>query len=105
MKTENEKLIALNTQLVEVVKTSLALDVPLTIALEHGSKIKIYSNEIASVSERFYNIKTLNEQSGDLPNFLLAISQIDSNTLNNVKCHADESPFTITNQQVLTTKH
>lgn len=105
MDKNSKKIIALNTQLTELVKTSRELDIPLTIAQENGNDVETHSNDLAFSSENFFNIKMLNDEKGDLVSFLLAISQAAPLELNIVKCPKSECDFTLTNQQVLTTQH
>lgn len=107
MSNNIDKYIQLNKQLAEVVKQSLELNIPLVIAIEKGAKIETFCNGVSFFSEKFHNIRMLHDKKGDLPNFLLALSQIEPEPmeLNNVKSQANEYAFTLTNQQVITTKH
>ncbi|AXT74175.1 MULTISPECIES: hypothetical protein [Vibrio] len=104
---KNNKFNDLNNQIGEILKYSNELNIPLSIAFELNDNVELVSNDQCSGKEQFENIKTLHESKGDVTDFLLSLCKLpaQSDPLNNVKSHNNQADFTMTNSQVLSTKH
>lgn len=108
VKIAEEQIKELTNQISAVVKRSDDLCIPISIAFEFNKNIELFSNNTPSDLEGFSNIKTLHESQGCVPDFLLALCKVDDATppkLNKIKSNKTLFDFTLTNPQVLISKH